>query len=169
MGSTNRSYNILSLDSDNLSLSSLSNSSTGSSYFPSTEECNGVTIHSNKVWVSNDPNDSSIFDKLTSTICENRLPNIVISPPERRKRKEWIMGRTSQQSEEGDVKYVVNDLDEVKGDKHVAHVAYVTNVSVASVCLCCTGQQARRCSLNVGKSQLRDLSPLYLDTVVMMF
>ena len=31
-------------------------------------------------------------------------------------------------------------------------VAYVTNVSLASVCLCCTGQQARRCSLNVGKN-----------------
>ena len=37
--------------------------------------------------------------------------------------------------------------------KKVAPAAYVTNVSLASVCLCCTGQQARRCSLNVGKSR----------------
>ena len=41
---------------------------------------------------------------------------------------------------------------EVARDKQVAPAAYVTNVSLASVCLCCTGQQARRCSLNVGKS-----------------
>jgi hypothetical protein len=33
----------------------------------------------------------------------------------------------------------------------VAPVAYITNVSLASVCLCCAGQQARRCSLNVGE------------------
>ena len=37
-------------------------------------------------------------------------------------------------------------------ERKVAPVAYVTNVSLASVCLCCTGQQARRCSLNVGES-----------------
>ena len=41
---------------------------------------------------------------------------------------------------------------QVARDKKVAPAAYVTNVSLASVCLCCTGQQARRCSLNVGKS-----------------
>ena len=41
---------------------------------------------------------------------------------------------------------------QVARDKMVAPAAYVTNVSLASVCLCCTGQQARRCSLNVGKS-----------------
>ena len=38
---------------------------------------------------------------------------------------------------------------QVARDKKVAPAAYVTNVSLASVCLCCTGQQARRCSLNV--------------------
>ena len=36
--------------------------------------------------------------------------------------------------------------------RRVAPVAYVTNVSLAQVCLCCKGQQARRCSLNVGES-----------------
>ena len=41
---------------------------------------------------------------------------------------------------------------QVARDKRVAPSAYVTNVSLASVCLDCTGQQARRCSLNVGKS-----------------
>ena len=29
--------------------------------------------------------------------------------------------------------------------------SYVTNVIVSSMCTCCTGQQARRCSVNVGE------------------
>ena len=29
--------------------------------------------------------------------------------------------------------------------------SYVTNVTVSSMCLCCTGQQARRCSVNIGE------------------
>ena len=28
--------------------------------------------------------------------------------------------------------------------------SYVTSVTVSSMCLCCTGQQARRCSVNIG-------------------
>ena len=38
--------------------------------------------------------------------------------------------------------YVTSD-DSVAGN-------YVTNVSVSSMCLCCSGQQARRCSVNIG-------------------
>ena len=30
--------------------------------------------------------------------------------------------------------------------------SYVTNVTVSNMCLCCTGQQARRCSVNIGES-----------------
>ena len=33
--------------------------------------------------------------------------------------------------------------------------SYVTSVTVSSMCLCCTGQQARRCSVNIGESELR--------------
>jgi len=168
MGSTNRSYNILRLgsDSEDLSLSSMSNSSTGSSYFPQNEEFDRVTIHSNKVWVSNDPIDASIFEKLTSSMCENQIPKVIISPPEKPYPKEITVGVQSKDIEQGTVEHVVEDLDQVKTmrDKHVAHVAYVTNVSVASVCLCCTGQQARRCSLNVGKSQLCGEVVLFLYT-----
>ena len=41
----------------------------------------------------------------------------------------------------------------------VAPKAYLTSVSLTSspVCLCCTGQQARRCSLNIGKEVLKVL------------
>ena len=28
--------------------------------------------------------------------------------------------------------------------------SYMTSVTVSSMCLCCTGQQARRCSVNIG-------------------
>ena len=154
MGSTNRSYNILRSGQDDLSLSSRYNSSSGNTYFPPTEECNGVKIHSNKVWVSNDPIDESIFEKLGSSICESRGPRVQHITSDKHKRKEFVVKRPTMRSEEKDD--VNDDLDRVNTVRagHVAHVAYVTNVSVASVCLCCTGQQARRCSLNVGKSEI---------------
>ena len=38
--------------------------------------------------------------------------------------------------------------------------SYVTSVTVSSMCLCCTGQQARRCSVNIGESHLKRASLL---------
>ena len=35
----------------------------------------------------------------------------------------------------------------------VAGSGYVTNVIGSSMCTCCRGQQARRCSVNVGESK----------------
>ena len=35
--------------------------------------------------------------------------------------------------------------------------SYVTNVTVSNMCLCCTGQQARRCSVNIGESTSREI------------
>ena len=167
MGSPNRSYNILGLDSDSddLSLSSMSNSSSGSSYFPRNVESDSVTILSNRVWISNDPIDESILDKLTTSICENRIPKVIISPPDKPHVEESTKLVNNKHVVQEAVEHAVGDLDQVKTsrDKHVAHVAYVTNVSVASVCLCCTGQQARRCSLIIGKSQLCWEVQLFLD------
>ena len=155
MSSPNRSYNILGLDSDqdNSSLSSISTSSSGSSYFPLNVKPDTVTILRNRVWVSNDPIDESIFDKLSTSMCENRLPKVIINPPDKTEALQVSEEVDNKDVRQEAMEHLCDNLDQVKTsrDKQVAHVAYVTNVSVASVCLCCTGQQARRCSLNVGK------------------
>lgn len=48
-------------------------------------------------------------------------------------------------------------------EKKVAAVAYVTSLSLSSVCLCCTGQQARRCSLNVDLQLAAELGKTLLE------
>ena len=35
---------------------------------------------------------------------------------------------------------------------HLQAQSYVTQVTVSSMCLCCSGQQARRCSVNIGEA-----------------
>ena len=45
---------------------------------------------------------------------------------------------------------------DVTGPVTPAPGSYVTSVTVSSMCLCCRGQQARRCSVNIGESELRN-------------
>ena len=167
MGSPSRSYDILGLRSDTYS-SSFSRKTNSPQRFcalDEPEDVDGVKIMSNKVWVSSDPIDESIFDKLTTTIKDPQVPKVVPTSPEPSENSsltDLTMLEASRQRA-GDSYQAKPSIE-----KHVAHVAYVTNVSVASVCLCCTGQQARRCSLNVGELQLYTEDALFLEPTLEM-
>ena len=51
---------------------------------------------------------------------------------------------------------VTQDVTSLTGPVTPAPGSYVTSVTVSSMCLCCRGQQARRCSVNIGESELRN-------------
>ena len=51
---------------------------------------------------------------------------------------------------------VTLDVTNMTGPVTPAPGSYVTSVTVSSMCLCCRGQQARRCSVNIGESELRN-------------
>ena len=55
---------------------------------------------------------------------------------------------------------VTQDVTSPTGPVTPAPGSYVTSVTVSSMCLCCRGQQARRCSVNIGESELRNNKPL---------
>ena len=49
---------------------------------------------------------------------------------------------------------VTQDVTSITGPVTPAPGSFVTSVTVSSMCLCCRGQQARRCSVNIGESEL---------------
>ena len=50
---------------------------------------------------------------------------------------------------------VTLDVTNMSGPVTPAPGSYVTSVTVSSMCLCCRGQQARRCSVNIGESEMK--------------
>lgn len=50
---------------------------------------------------------------------------------------------------------VTLDVTNMSGPVTPAPGSYVTSVTVSSMCLCCRGQQARRCSVNIGESEIK--------------
>ena len=46
---------------------------------------------------------------------------------------------------------VTQHVTSITGPVTPAPGSFVTSVTVSSMCLCCRGQQARRCSVNIGE------------------
>ena len=82
---------------------------------------------------------------------EDQTDNVIIIHSNTGHMADTIPVIDTQEVEEEPSPSVIPYMSLPSSPSHLQPQSYVTQVTVSSMCLCCSGQQARRCSVNIGK------------------
>ena len=88
---------------------------------------------------------------------EDQTDNVIIIHSNTGHMADTIPVIDTQEVEEEPSPSVIPYMSLPSSPSHLQPQSYVTQVTVSSMCLCCSGQQARRCSVNIGEALTSNL------------